>query len=164
MGDERSILPIGLWVLEEREQVLAVSLGLDVFGQFCICKRGEGSEQIDMGSECIACTWFDVVRPAPEAVCAGSSQPSCSFRAAHTCVEAVGPERGSIVVHEDDECLLIDAPGLELTKQPSDVFVDVVDHPVEVLQVIREFFLIETCRVFWSCVVRGVGSIGRNPA
>lgn len=117
-----------------------------------------------MRRKCIAGSRRNVSRPTPEGVGAGPSQPRTPFGATHARLKVLGADGTPVVVHKDDEGIVGNSPFVDLVQQCSDVLIDVVDHPEEVLELGIKTVLGVKCCVLAAGNVGIVRCIGSDPA
>ena len=80
----------------------------------------------------------------------------------HVGIEDADSCGAAIIVHEDHQGVFGDAPLLQLFDDPSDVFVNVVNHSEETLGIFGEAFICVEGFVLGACVVGAVGGVSGN--
>ena len=66
--------------------------------------------------------------PAPQGACPGTSFPGRAFVALHPCIEDFAANSATIVVHENNQCFLVQLPFFKLGQHAADIGVNVGDH------------------------------------
>ena len=134
-------------------------MGAGAFIELRASDLGERGEKINVRGEGLDVGGGKVLGPTPEGYRAGAAEPGRAFLRAHAGVENFRASGGTVVVHENNEGVAGEAPGLELSEEAADVFVDVVEHAVEVgdgcgVGAVADFIAIERC-------VGGARGVGR---
>jgi len=126
--DAKAVFPRGVGVLKKWNKASSLQLVLLFWGTFSdLSKRGQ--DVVVVGHVVDIRSRFQHARPSPK-----TRHPCSTFVNASLfslVISVVIGSRGTVVCHENQQCVILDAPVCQLLGQASHVVIDILDHPVE---------------------------------